>query len=45
VVVWLAGRVTAVLTRPRVKRWTERLTASVLLGFGLKVALDSSARG
>lgn len=44
-VVWLAGRAAVVLTRPRVKRWTERLTASVLVGFGLKVALDSGARG
>jgi threonine/homoserine/homoserine lactone efflux protein len=45
VVVWLAGRAAVVLTRPRVKEWTERLTASVLIGFGLKVAFDSSARG
>ncbi|MEJ2855836.1 MULTISPECIES: LysE family translocator [unclassified Saccharothrix] len=44
-VVWLAGRAAVVLTRPRVRRWTERLTASVLVGFGLKVALDSGARG
>jgi len=45
VVVWLAGQAAVVLTRPRVKRWTERLTASVLIGFGLKVAFDSGARG
>jgi threonine/homoserine/homoserine lactone efflux protein len=45
VVVGLAGRAAVVLTRPRVKEWTERLTASVLIGFGLKVAFDSSARG
>ncbi|MBB5955697.1 threonine/homoserine/homoserine lactone efflux protein [Saccharothrix tamanrassetensis] len=45
VVVWLAGRAAVVLTRPRVRRWTERLTASVLVGFGLKVAFDSGARG
>ncbi|TQM83539.1 threonine/homoserine/homoserine lactone efflux protein [Saccharothrix saharensis] len=45
VVVWLAGRAVVVLTRPAVRRWTERLTASVLVGFGLKVALDSGARG
>jgi threonine/homoserine/homoserine lactone efflux protein len=45
VVVWLAGRAAVVLTRPRVQEWTERLTASVLIGFGLKVAFDSSARG
>lgn len=45
VVVWLAGRAVVVLTRPRVKEWTERLTASVLIGFGLKVAFDSGARG
>ncbi|KOX20332.1 lysine transporter LysE [Saccharothrix sp. NRRL B-16348] len=45
VVVWLAGRAVAVLTRPAVRRWTERLTASVLVGFGLKVAFDSGARG
>ncbi|HEX6341747.1 LysE family translocator [Umezawaea sp.] len=45
VVVWLAGRAAVVLTRPRVKEWAERLTASVLIGFGLKVAFDTSARG
>ncbi|MFI9009673.1 LysE family translocator [Actinosynnema sp. NPDC053489] len=45
VVVWLAGRAVVVLTRPAVRRWTERLTASVLVGFGLKVAFDSGARG
>ncbi|WP_433263778.1 LysE family translocator [Actinosynnema sp. CS-041913] len=45
VVVWLAGRAAVVLTRPRVRRWTERVTASVLVGFGLKVAFDSGARG
>ncbi|MEO6087274.1 MAG: LysE family translocator [Umezawaea sp.] len=45
VVVWLAGRAAVVLGRPRVREWTERLTASVLIGFGLKVAFDSSARG
>ncbi|MGW4112216.1 LysE family translocator [Actinosynnema sp. NPDC004786] len=45
VVVWLAGRAALVLTRPRVRRWTERLTASVLVGFGLKVAFDPGARG
>ncbi|WP_309116628.1 LysE family translocator [Saccharothrix sp.] len=44
-VVWLAGRAVVVLTRPRVRRWTERLTASVLVGFGLKVAFDTGARG
>ncbi|CCH34172.1 LysE family translocator [Actinosynnema sp. NPDC047251] len=45
VVVWLAGRAAVVLTRPRVKQWTERLTASVLVAFGLKMVFDSSARG
>jgi threonine/homoserine/homoserine lactone efflux protein len=45
VVVWLAGRAAVVLARPRVRQWTERLTASVLIGFGLKVAFDSGARG
>jgi threonine/homoserine/homoserine lactone efflux protein len=45
VLVWLAGRAVVVLTRPAVRRWTERLTASVLVGFGLKVAWDSGARG
>jgi len=45
VVVWLAGRAVAVLTKPAVRRWTERLTASVLVGFGLKIAFDSGARG
>ncbi|MEV8436573.1 LysE family translocator [Actinosynnema sp. NPDC051121] len=45
VVVWLAGRAVVVLTKPAVRRWTERLTASVLVAFGLKVAFDSGARG
>ncbi|MFD1149610.1 LysE family translocator [Saccharothrix hoggarensis] len=45
VVVWLAGQAAVVLTRPDVRRWTERLTATVLVGFGLKVAFDSGARG
>ncbi|GAB2985995.1 LysE family translocator [Saccharothrix stipae] len=44
-VVWLAGRAVVVLTKPAVRRWTERLTASVLVGFGLKMAFDSGARG
>ncbi|RKT56911.1 LysE family translocator [Saccharothrix australiensis] len=44
-VVWLAGRAAVVLARPRVRRWTERLTASVLVGFGLRLAFDSGARG
>lgn len=43
IVVWLAGRAAVALTRPRVQQWTERLTASVLVGFGLKVAFDSGA--
>lgn len=45
VVVWLAGRAAIVLAKPAVRRWTERLTASVLVGFGLKMAFDSGARG
>ncbi|ROP40855.1 LysE family translocator [Saccharothrix texasensis] len=45
VVVWLAGRAVVVLAKPAVRRWTERLTASVLVGFGLKMAFDSGARG
>ncbi|MEU4803332.1 LysE family translocator [Actinosynnema sp. NPDC023587] len=45
IVVWLAGRAAVVLTTPRVREWTERLTASVLVAFGLKMAFDSSARG
>ncbi|XVS63068.1 LysE family translocator [Actinosynnema sp. CA-299493] len=45
VVVWLSGRAVVVLTKPAVRRWTERLTASVLVGFGLKTAFDSGARG
>ncbi|MEU5692498.1 LysE family translocator [Actinosynnema sp. NPDC020468] len=45
VVVYLAGWAAVALTRPAVRRWTERATASVLIGFGLKVALDSGARG
>jgi threonine/homoserine/homoserine lactone efflux protein len=45
VVVWLAARAAKVLTRPAVRAWTERATASVLIGFGLRAALDSGARG
>ncbi|PRY42508.1 LysE family translocator [Umezawaea tangerina] len=45
VVVGLAGRAAVVLTRPGVRLWTERLTASVLIGFGVKVAFAGSARG
>ncbi|MCE6993753.1 LysE family translocator [Saccharothrix sp. S26] len=45
VVVWLAGRAVVVLTRPAVRRWTERLTATVLVGFGLRLVFDSGARG
>ncbi|WNV89743.1 LysE family translocator [Umezawaea sp. Da 62-37] len=45
VVVGLAGRAAVVLARPRVRLWTERLTATVLVGFGVKVAFAGSARG
>ncbi|GAA3840308.1 LysE family translocator [Saccharothrix violaceirubra] len=44
-VVWLAGRAVLVLNRPAVRRFMERATASVLVAFGLKIALESGARG
>ncbi|MCP2169561.1 LysE family translocator [Goodfellowiella coeruleoviolacea] len=40
VLVWAAGRATAVLRRPRVKRWLDRITATALIGFGVRVAVE-----
>jgi threonine/homoserine/homoserine lactone efflux protein len=40
VLVWAAGRARAVLRRPRVKRWLDRLTAAALIGFGVRVAVE-----
>jgi threonine/homoserine/homoserine lactone efflux protein len=38
--VWVAGRARAVLQRDRVRAWMDRLTASVLIGLGLKLAFE-----
>ncbi|MBV9844476.1 MAG: LysE family translocator [Kutzneria sp.] len=39
-VAWLAGRAKALLTKAAVRRWLDRVTAGVLVAFGLKIALD-----
>ena len=39
-VVWLAGRARALFRRDGVRAWMERVTAGVLLGLGLKLALE-----
>ncbi|SHF34333.1 LysE family translocator [Streptoalloteichus hindustanus] len=39
-VVWLAARARRLLARERVKRWLDRAMAAVLVGFGVRVALD-----
>lgn len=36
--VWLLGRIAGVLTRPRVRRAVERVTGSLLVGLGLRLA-------
>jgi threonine/homoserine/homoserine lactone efflux protein len=38
--VWVAGRARAVFQRDRVRAWMDRLTASVLIGLGLKLAFE-----
>ena len=34
------SRLRAVVTAPRVRRWMERTTGTVLVGFGARLALD-----
>ncbi|WP_026411195.1 LysE family translocator [Actinomadura oligospora] len=41
-IVWLAGGAGRVLRRPRVRRVLERVSGMVLLGFGLRLATDST---
>jgi threonine/homoserine/homoserine lactone efflux protein len=36
--VWLLGRIAGVLTRPRVRRAVERVTGTLLVGLGLRLA-------
>jgi threonine/homoserine/homoserine lactone efflux protein len=38
--VWVAGRARAVFQRDRVRAWMDRITASVLIGLGLKLAVE-----
>jgi threonine/homoserine/homoserine lactone efflux protein len=38
-VIWLGGRARGTLTKPVFRRVTERIAASVLIAFGMKVAL------
>ena len=40
VVVWLVGRGTGWLSRPRVRRCLDRVTGVVLIGFGVRVAAE-----
>ncbi|MCP2256946.1 Threonine/homoserine/homoserine lactone efflux protein [Streptoalloteichus tenebrarius] len=39
-VTWLAAKARGLLARDRVKRWLDRAMATVLIGFGVRVALD-----
>jgi threonine/homoserine/homoserine lactone efflux protein len=39
--VWLAGRARAIFQRPAVRRRLEQMTGVVLIGLGLRLALDS----
>ncbi|WP_243795380.1 LysE family translocator [Saccharopolyspora gloriosae] len=38
--VWVADHARSVLIRPKVRRWMDRATAGVLLGLGLKMAIE-----
>jgi threonine/homoserine/homoserine lactone efflux protein len=39
-IVWLAGRLSAILGRPAIRRRMERLTGLVMLGFGVRLAIE-----
>ena len=39
----VVNRARAVLTRPSVRRWFEQITGVVLVGFGIRLALDNTA--
>jgi threonine/homoserine/homoserine lactone efflux protein len=41
VLVGLAGKVTSWMTTPKVRRRMDALTGTVLLGFGVRLALES----
>jgi RhtB (resistance to homoserine/threonine) family protein len=36
----LAGRITAWMRRPRVRRWLDRATGTVLIGFAIRLAVE-----
>lgn len=38
--VWMAGRARAFFQRERVRRWMDRITATVLIGLGVKLAAE-----
>ena len=40
VLVWLVGRGTGWLSRQGVRRWLDRVTGVVLIGFGIRVAAE-----
>ncbi|MCI2420564.1 LysE family translocator [Saccharopolyspora sp. K220] len=40
VLVWVAGRARALFQRQRVRAWLDRITATVLIGLGLKLAVE-----
>ncbi|MGC7101312.1 LysE family translocator [Amycolatopsis lurida] len=37
VIAWMAGRAAALLRRPRIRAWLDRVTGVVLVGFGAKL--------
>lgn len=39
--IWLAGRAGRALARPRVRQWLERVSGVVLVGLGVRLAVDS----
>lgn len=39
-IVWLAARLSAVLSRSRIRRRMERLTGLVMVGFGVRLAIE-----
>ena len=41
VLVWLVGNGTGWLSRPGVRRWVDRVTGVVLIGFGIRVVADT----
>lgn len=41
VITWVAGYASNVLTRARVRRWLDRVTATVLVGLGLRLVFSN----